>query len=167
MIYLCGPINGRSDADCIDWRQTAKTLLSSVGTRDPMDRDYRGRELEEGIANQIVENDIADIKQCSGLLVMYDKPSVGTAMEVRMAKAEMRIPVYVVDISGKPLSPWLIFHADKIFVSLDEACAFILAEALKSPVEIEKDRRRKMQKRLKTLVRETEERMAQFTKTNI
>ena len=160
MIYLCGPINGRTDDECKDWRQKAKTFLATIGTFDPMDRDYRGRETEEGIAHQIVESDISDIRKSDALLVMYDKPSVGTAMEIRMAKAELRIPVYVVDVSNKPLSPWLIFHTDKIFSSVEEACAFILAESLKTPAQIEKDRQKKVSDRLKELIEKSKERIA-------
>ena len=120
MIYLCGPINGRSDADCMDWREKAKSLLGA--TLDPMARDYRGRELEPGIAKEIVENDKADIDQCSAILVMFDKPSVGTAMEVLYAW-ERNIPVYVVNVSGKPLSPWMIYHATKLHETLEDACS--------------------------------------------
>lgn len=124
-IYLCGPINGRSDTDCIDWREQAKVLLAPLPTLDPMARDYRGRELEAGIAREIVENDEADIRQCAALLVMFDKPSVGTAMEIRMAAKEMGLPVHLVDLSGKPLSPWLTYHATAVHASLEAACAAI------------------------------------------
>jgi hypothetical protein len=77
-IYLCGPINGRSDDDCRNWREEAKSLLPD--TLDPMVRDYRGRELEPGIAAEIVENDKLDIDASDQLLVLYDAPSVGTSV---------------------------------------------------------------------------------------
>lgn len=134
-VYLCGPINGRSDADCKDWREEAKRLLAPLPTLDPMARDYRGRELEPGIAKEIVENDKADIDQCCALLVMFDKPSVGTAMEVLYARTEVwarsnnfcpvRLPVVVVDVSGKPLSPWMLYHATSVHPTLAAACAVL------------------------------------------
>jgi nucleoside 2-deoxyribosyltransferase len=124
VIYLCGPINGRTDADCMDWRATAKSWLAA--TKDPMDRDYRGRELEPGIAAEIVENDKADIRGCRGVLVFFDKPSVGTAMEVLFAY-DHGIPVHVVNASDKPLSPWLIYHATTIHQTLEAACAAVEA----------------------------------------
>ncbi len=127
-IYLCGPINGRTDQDCRDWRELAKSLWGGR-TLDPMRRDYRGRELELGIAAEIVAGDIADIEVSAAMLVYYDKPSVGTAMEVFFAKAILGLPVVVVDVSGKPISPWLSFHSDVIV--LDVASAI---EALKSLV---------------------------------
>jgi nucleoside 2-deoxyribosyltransferase len=119
-VYLCGPINGRSDADCKDWREEAKRLLAPMPTLDPMARDYRGRELEPDIEAEIVENDKLDIGRCAALLVMFDKPSVGTAMEVLFAY-ERGMPVHVVDVSGKPLSPWLLYHASAVHPNLDAA----------------------------------------------
>lgn len=116
-IYLCGPINGRSDDDCRGWRECAKEQLAD--TLDPMDRDYRGRELEPGIAAEIVENDKGDIDSCDAMLVFYDKPSVGTSMEILYAWGKKRI--LLIDRSGKPLSPWLLYHCTEIYKSLDEA----------------------------------------------
>jgi hypothetical protein len=124
VIYLCGPINGRTDADCMDWRAKAKSLIAS--TKDPMDRDYRGRELEPGIPMEIVENDKEDILFCTGVLVFFDKPSVGTSMEVLFAY-EHGIQVHVVNASDKPLSPWLIYHATAIHQTLEAACAAVEA----------------------------------------
>ena len=120
-IYLCGPINGRTDADCTNWREAVKALWPDC--LDPMRRDYRGRELEPGIDAQIVAGDEEDIQASALVLVFFDKPSVGTAMEVRMAKKELGKPVVVIDASGKPLSPWLTYHADRIVSTVDEAIA--------------------------------------------
>ena len=97
-VYLCGPINGRSDADCNDWRTKAKGMLDA--TWDPMARDYRGRESEPGINVEIVEGDKADILKCRAIVVYFDKPSVGTSMEVMFADTH-GIPVHVVNASGK------------------------------------------------------------------
>lgn len=135
-VYLCGPINGRTDAECKNWRQEAKRLLAPLATLDPMDRDYRGREFEAGVVKEIVEGDKADIDTCSALLVMYDKPSVGTAMEILYARTPMwprafcatgpcKLPVVVVDVSGLLLSPWLTYHASQIHLDLPSACAAI------------------------------------------
>lgn len=119
-VYLCGPINGRSDDDCTGWREYVKARLPD--TLDPMTRDYRGRELEPGIAKEIVLGDKADISLCDAVIAYYDKPSVGTSMEVLFAW-EHGIPVHVVDKSGKPLSPWLMFHCERVHQSLDAAIA--------------------------------------------
>lgn len=123
-VYLCGPINGRTDADCNDWRAFAKAALGPENCLDPMDRDYRGRELEPGIAKTIVEQDKNDIQACTDLLVYFDKPSVGTAMEVFYAWQHQR-PVTIVNVSGKPPSPWLHYHSCLIVPSLPDAIAAI------------------------------------------
>lgn len=120
-VYLCGPINGRSDDDCNNWRSSVKLALGEEVCVDPMRRDYRGRETHPGIATEIVRGDIHDIEGSDVILVYYDQPSVGTAMEVRMAFAEMGKMVVVVDRSGKPLSPWLTYHSTVIFKSLVDA----------------------------------------------
>ena len=127
-VYLCGPINGRSDDDCKGWREYVKERLEN--TIDPMSRDYRGRELEPGIADEIVAGDEEDIRLCDVLLVYYDKPSVGTSMEIRMAKKELGKRVVLVDRSGKPLSPWLIHHCKEIYKTLDDAIESLLKDTL-------------------------------------
>lgn len=125
-VYLCGPINGRSDVDCNDWRTSAKSLLGCE-TLDPMVRDYRGRELEPGIAKEIVENDLLDIATADALLVMFDKPSVGTSMEIRVAWQEGKA-IHIVNASGKPPSPWLLYHATAIHPDLPSACRTLIEE---------------------------------------
>lgn len=123
-IYLCGPINGRSDDDCWGWRDEVKALWPGVCI-DPMARDYRGRELEPGIAAEIVAGDIEDIQTVDALLVYFDKPSVGTAMEVFYAKSNLGKPVVVIDKSGKPLSPWLAYHSDVVVTTIRGALEYI------------------------------------------
>ncbi len=127
-IYLCGPINGRSDADCKDWRELVKKRWHGECI-DPMRRDYRGREQEPGIAAEIVAGDMEDIQACDGVLVYVDKPSFGTAMEILLAH-QMGKPVSVIDATDKPLSPWLTHHATHISKHMSVALAS-LAMSLK------------------------------------
>jgi len=119
-IYLCGPINGRSDFDCTNWRTDARMMWSGDSI-DPMRRDYRGRELEDGIAAEIVAGDIEDIENSDAILVYYDKPSVGTSMEIFLAKHVLGKFVVLIDQSDKPLSPWLIHHCDVIVKDISSA----------------------------------------------
>ncbi len=111
-VYLAGAINGCSDNEAKDWRSVAKDLMPYEMV-DPMSRDYRGREMDDGIAKDIVESDKADILTCHAVLVHYDKPSVGTAMEVLFAW-ENDLPVVIFCKEGTILSPWMIYHADVI-----------------------------------------------------
>lgn len=117
VIYLAGAINGCTDSECKDWREFVKSDVGKECTLDPMRRDYRGRELN--CVNEIVEGDKTDIDNSTHILVYYDKPSVGTSMEILYAW-EQRKPVLVVTSSETKLSPWLVYHSTKIFYSFEE-----------------------------------------------
>lgn len=115
-IYLAGPINGCTDEQANGWRSQAKAIHADV--LDPMARDYRGKESEN--VTDIVEGDKADIDSCDAVLVWFERPSVGTAMEILYAW-ERGKPVAVVDVSGKPLSPWIRYHATSTHKELADA----------------------------------------------
>lgn len=117
-VYLCGPINGCTDEVCKDWRSMVKAALPD--TLDPMDRDYRGRELEPGVAKVIVENDKADIDKCDALLVNYVKPSVGTSMEILYAWERKKLIVLLCGWK-ETLSPWLLYHSTFVVHTLKDA----------------------------------------------
>jgi nucleoside 2-deoxyribosyltransferase len=127
-VYLCGPINGCTDAECKDWRAFARENLLRK-TYDPMVRDYRGREMEPGIAAEIVEFDKLDVDNCDTVLVNYVKPSVGTSMEVLYAW-ERGKRVVVVHEPGAVLSPWLVYHSHERATSMREACDLINGASL-------------------------------------
>jgi len=93
-----------------------------------MVRDYRGRELEPGIAAEIVENDKTDISGAGAMIANCPKPSVCTSMEVLFAH-DLGIPVVVVHPADLPPSPWIIYHADAIVHSMADAVAAIGAPA--------------------------------------
>lgn len=118
-VYLAGPINDCTDEECKDWRERVKRELPDVDFLDPMRRDYRNLESMETAA-EIVENDKADINNCEALLVYHDRPSVGTSMEILYA-FERGIYVLTVGCTGKPLSPWILYHSSVIVNTLDEA----------------------------------------------
>lgn len=119
-LYLCGPINGRTDADAKNWRDQV-TALWDGETIDPMRRDYRGREMEPGIAAEIVAGDLEDIQAADALIVFFDKPSVGTAMELFYAKAILKKPCVVVYAAQGQPSPWLKHHCDAMVSNVADA----------------------------------------------
>jgi nucleoside 2-deoxyribosyltransferase len=123
-VYLAGPINGRTDSECKDWRALATTELGADNVFDPMVRDYRGREGELGIAKAIVEQDKADIDASSDVLVYFDSPSVGTAMEILYAWQRGK-RVWVCNVSGKAPSPWLVYHSRCIQSSLADTISAV------------------------------------------
>lgn len=121
-VYLCGPINGCTDEEAKDWREAAKKRLPD--TLDPMVRDYRGKEAES--YREIVDLDKRDVEMSDLILVNYDKPSVGTSMEVFFAWTKGK-PVVVVCRPETVISPWLRYHSTKIVHSFDEAFSWIEA----------------------------------------
>jgi nucleoside 2-deoxyribosyltransferase len=121
-VYLCGPINGCTDEECRDWREMVKASLPE--TIDPMRRDYRGREAES--VRDIVELDKIDVTNSDIILVNYDKPSVGTSMEVLYAWDRGKM-VIVVHPPAANLSPWLVYHSHYRFTSFNSAISAIHA----------------------------------------
>lgn len=120
-IYLCGPINGCTDAEANDWRSAVKAQWLGKCI-DPMKRDYRGKEAEA--FREIVELDKIDVATCDVMLVNYDKPSVGTSMEILYAW-ERGKRVVVVCRSDAVISPWLRYHAHYLAHSFDDALTHI------------------------------------------
>lgn len=112
-VYLCGPINGCTDAECNDWRAAVKAVFPE--SIDPMVRDYRGRETES--YREIVDLDKRDVRNAEVILVNYSKPSVGTSMEVFYAW-NMGKPVIVWCPLEAVISPWLRYHSTAIVHSL-------------------------------------------------
>lgn len=114
-VYLGGPINGCTDEEANGWRTEAKALLEELGFEwvDPMRRDYRGREMEPGIAREIVAGDLEDIHACDVLLMNCPRPSVGTSMEVFYGHQIGKRVVCVVPEGWVP-SPWLVVHSSAI-----------------------------------------------------
>lgn len=117
-VYLCGPINGCTDSEATDWREQVKRRAPHFQYLDPMRRDYRGKEAES--INEIVTLDKVDIANSHALLVNYDKPSVGTSMEVFIAFSTGKL-VVVVARPDAVISPWLAYHSHRIMHSFDAA----------------------------------------------
>ena len=105
-IYLAGPINACSDSEAMDWRAEAKERLADCYEfLDPMRHDYRGRELEPGVAEHIVGNDLQDINASDVIFAYCPKPSCGTSMEIYHSFEMLHKDVIVV--APHPMSPWL------------------------------------------------------------
>jgi hypothetical protein len=123
--YLCGGINGLNDADAKNWRETSKSLLMTA-TLDPMRRDYRG--IEDQSVEAIVQGDLEDIAASRFVLINATRPSWGTAMEIVYAytAGNNRIVAFT---EGAKISPWLSFHSDAIYNTVEEAIADINTHA--------------------------------------
>jgi nucleoside 2-deoxyribosyltransferase len=119
-IYLCGPINGCTDAEANNWRSAVKAHFADC--IDPMVRDYRGKEAES--YREIVDLDKRDVRQADVILVNYDKPSVGTSMEVFYAWT-LGKPVIVWCRLDAVISPWLRYHSTVIVHHLTDVLVAI------------------------------------------
>jgi nucleoside 2-deoxyribosyltransferase len=124
-VYLCGPMAGCTDEEAGAWRKAATLHLNGFGitTLDPMDRDYRYTNYgdnPESVLPQLVEEDKIDIEMSDVVLVNYTKPSTGTAMEIIIAWQRAK-RVIVVNPLGLQLSPWVHYHAHKVYGSMYEA----------------------------------------------
>lgn len=115
-IYLAGPIFGCTDFEAIAWRLWVKARLPEHEFLDPMDRDYRGRQDEH--FQQIVEDDLLDIRSADLVFVKADKPSWGTAMELWDASS-YGVPILVV--CPHPVNPWLRYVATRLAHSMTGA----------------------------------------------
>lgn len=117
-VYLCGPINGCSDTEAIDWREYVKATLLGVQFCDPMDRDYRG--VEDEAFAEVVEQDKRDIDSCDLVLVVSDRPSSGTDMEI-LYSWERGKRIVLVSPPNVRLSPWRRYHATEVHATLAAA----------------------------------------------
>lgn len=123
-VYLAGPIFGRSDEECMCWREIAKSVLGGkFCIVNPMNKDWRGSETVACL--EIVATDLEAIDRSDFLLVNADSPSWGTAMEVfYAARAQKDVVAFSSDSKG--ISPWLRAHCVAVYSTLHDACDAIL-----------------------------------------
>ena len=124
-IYLSGPIMDEFHGTAREWREEAKKILSAdFRLLDPMRRQFVDRQVDS--ANEIVEFDLQDVRDADILLVNYNKPSIGTSMEVFYgAYCKGKFVVAFSPFSFENCSPWIVKFSTKILPSLEDACNYI------------------------------------------
>ena len=124
-VYLSGPIMDEHEGTAREWRKTASSILEDhFSLLDPMRRNFRDKEVDS--ANEIVEFDLLDIRNADIILVNYDKPSIGTSMEVFHACHNLgKFVIAFSPFSFLNCSPWMIKYCTKILPSLEEACLYL------------------------------------------
>lgn len=124
-IYLSGPIMGEVGGEAVEWREDAKRKLQDqFNLLDPMRRSFKDNEVDS--ANEIVEFDLQDIRDADIILVNYNKPSVGTSMEIFYAAYTLgKFVVTFSPFEYKDCNPWIVKFSTKILHSLDETCDYI------------------------------------------
>lgn len=122
-VYLAGPIYGCTDEECKGWRDDARKFLGPTFTViDPMDLDYRGKEL--GRASEIIKHDLNRLDQADYVLANAERPSWGTAMELVYALQAKKPAFAFVGIGNTP-SPWLSGHSYMVCETLADACIWM------------------------------------------
>ncbi len=125
-IYLSGPIMDEHTGHAREWRESAKGLLGkNFDTLDPMRRKFVDRQVDS--ANEIVEFDLQDVRDADIILVNYNKPSIGTSMEVFYAAHDLgKFVVAFSPFTFVDCSPWMVKYCTKILPSLEAGCEYIL-----------------------------------------
>ncbi len=133
-IYLCGPIMDENPDTAVNWRERARRQLGDAFILlDPMRRNFKDREVDS--ANEIVEFDLQDVREADILLVNYNKPSIGTAMEVFFAAHDLgKFIVAFSPFEFRECSPWMVRYCTKILPSLEGAILYIREHFLQQHV---------------------------------
>ena len=124
-IYLSGPIMDENAGHAREWRVEAGRLFNgSFRLLDPMRRKFVDRQVDS--ANEIVEFDLQDVRDADIILVNYNKPSIGTSMEVFYASHNLgKFVVAFSPFEYKDCSPWMARFCTKIVPSLEKAVEYI------------------------------------------
>ncbi len=124
-IYLSGPIMDEHCGEARAWRDAAKLQLGRrFRLLDPMRRMFVDRQVDS--ANEIVEFDLQDVREADILLVNYNKPSIGTSMEVFYAAHNLgKFVVAFSPFEYRDCSSWMARFCTKILGSLEEAVEYI------------------------------------------
>ena len=124
-IYLSGPIMDEHEGVAREWRSAAKALLGKdFRILDPMRRKFVDRQVDS--ANEIVEFDLQDVRDADIVLVNYDKPSIGTSMEVFYAAFDQgKFVISFSPFTFENCSPWMVRFSTKILPTLEDACRYI------------------------------------------
>ena len=126
-IYLSGPIMDECSGAAREWRDTAKAMLGKEFLLlDPMRRKFVDRQVDS--ANEIVEFDLQDVRDADIILVNYNKPSIGTSMEIFYASHNLgKFVVAFSPFEYRDCSPWMVRYCTKILPDLETAVTYIKA----------------------------------------
>ena len=110
-----------------EWRDTAKVMLGKEFLLlDPMRRKFVDRQVDS--ANEIVEFDLQDVRDADIILVNYNKPSIGTSMEIFYASHNLgKFVVAFSPFEYRDCSPWMVRYCTKILPDLETAVTYIKA----------------------------------------
>ena len=127
-MFISGPIIGMEKQQ--DYRKTITGIVEKIGLQiiDPWKRErvlYNGTEecwWDKVPTFDFVQRDLDDADRCDIMVVYFPILSAGACMEMFYAKRKGKKIIVVSPI--KCLSPWIVFHSDKIiedFSQLEDA----------------------------------------------
>ena len=127
-VFISGPIIGMEKQQ--DYRKTITDIVEKIGLQiiDPWKRErvlYNGTEecwWDKVPTFDFVQRDLDDADRCDIMVVYFPILSAGACMEMFYAKRKGKKIIVVSPI--KCLSPWIVFHSDKIiedFSQLEDA----------------------------------------------
>ena len=127
-MFISGPIIGMEKQQ--DYRKTITDIVEKIGLQiiDPWKRErvlYSGTEecwWDKVPTFDFVQRDLDDADRCDIMVVYFPILSAGACMEMFYAKRKGKKIIVVSPI--KCLSPWIVFHSDKIiedFSQLEDA----------------------------------------------
>lgn len=123
-VFISGPIIGMEKQQ--DYRKTITEIVEKLGLQiiDPWKRErviYNGTEecwWDKVPTFDFVQRDLDDADRCDIMVVYLPILSAGACMEMFYAKRNGKKIIVISPI--KCLSPWIVFHSDKIIKSFDE-----------------------------------------------
>jgi nucleoside 2-deoxyribosyltransferase len=129
-VFISGPIISREKQQ--RYRKTITDICAKLGfgVIDPWKRErvlYNGTEecwWDKVPTFDFVQRDLDDADRCDIMVVYLPILSAGACMEMFYAKRKSKTIVVVSEMEC--LSPWIVFHSDKIIKSFSQ-----LEEALK------------------------------------
>ena len=129
-LFISGPIIGMEKQQ--NYRKTITDIAGKVGfdVIDPWKRErvlYNGTEecwWDKVPVFDFIQRDLDDADLCDVMVVYLPILSAGACMEMFYAKRKGKHVIVVSELNC--LSPWIVFHSDKIIKSFNQ-----LEEALK------------------------------------
>jgi nucleoside 2-deoxyribosyltransferase len=127
-VFIGGPILGMEKQQ--GYRQPITEICTKLGFEviDPWKRErvlYNGTEecwWDKVPVFDFIQRDLDDADRCDVMIVYMPVLSAGACMEMFYAKRKGKKVIVVSE--QKCLSPWIVFHSDKIvksFIQLEEA----------------------------------------------
>ncbi len=126
-VYASGPLRHCTPIEALGWRGELKKLIGAHNVSDPAERWWVAdeSELSPEQDTKLVEDDLADLLQCKGMLCNPWKPSFGTPQEMVYAHQNR---ILVATVVTKDSSAWVRYHSDYLTNSVSDAAHWLCVQ---------------------------------------